>query len=119
MSDKGMLIVQCDTDKTSDGSHTFAELYAIRSLLFIALMRRYPDQSFRSLRHNDGSFRDGMFIAGLILPTGKQVTLHMKEESWSLLHGIPTPDRAPKWDGHGKQDSLNRLEDWLDREIKS
>lgn|SRR5574337_273739 len=115
----GMLVVNCDTDSVSDGVHTFADLYEIRNLLFIALMRRYPERSFRSLRHSDGSARSGMFIAGLILPTGKQVTLHMKEESWSLLHGLPTPDKAPQWDGHGFRDSMNRLEDWLEREIKS
>jgi hypothetical protein len=115
----GFLFVECDTDKISDGAHCFADLYEIRNLLFIALMRRYPERSYRSLRHDDGSCREGMFIAGLTLPTGKQVTMHMKEEHWPLLHGIPTPDKAPKWDGHGFRDSMNRLEAWLETEIKA
>jgi len=115
----GIAIIECDVEKISDGVHRFSDLYKIRDLLFIALMRRYPDRSFRSLRHDDGSFRDNMFICGLTLPTGKQVTMHMKEEKWPLLHGLPTPDRAPKWDGHGFKDSLNRLEDWLEQEIKA
>jgi len=114
----GVLIIDCNTDKVCDGSHTFADLYAIRDMLFIALMRRYPEKSFRSLRHDDGSFRDGMFICGLTLPTGKQVTLHMKEEKWDLMHGLPTPDKAPTWDGHGSRDVLNRLEDYLEKMIR-
>ena len=113
----GVMMVSCDTDRVSDGCHSFGDLYRVRTLLFVALMRQYPDQSFRSLRHSDGSARDGQFLAGITLPTGKQVTIHMREDSWDLLHGIPTPDKAPHWDGHGNQDSLNRLETWLERLI--
>ena len=76
----GIVIIDCDAEKISDGSHTFADLYDMRDLLFISLMRRFPDRSFRSLRHSDGSARDGMFLAGLHLPSGKQVTVHMREE---------------------------------------
>jgi len=115
----GVLIIDCNTDKVSDGVHTFSDMYAIRDLLFIALMRRYPEKSFRSLRHDDGSFRDGMFVCGITLPTGKQVTLHMKEAMWTLQHGLPTPEMAPKWDGHRSGESLGRLEDWLEQEIKA
>jgi len=113
----GMIMVACDSDKVSDGVHTFGDMYKIRDFLFISLMRRFPDRSFRSLRHDDGTFREGMFIAGVLLPTGKQVTVHMKEDIWDLMHGLPTPDRAPHWDGHGFHDSLNRIEDWLLGEI--
>jgi len=115
----GIVMIECDSEKVSDGVHCFSEMYSIRDLLFIALMRRYPEKSWRSLRHDDGSTRDKMFICGITLPTGKQVTMHMKEEMWSLLHGLPTPNKAPQWDGHGFRDSLNRLEDWLGGEIKS
>ena len=114
----GIVMIECDTEKISDGVHKFSEMYEIRDLLFIALMRQYTDRSFRSMSHNDGSFRDNMFICGVVLPTGKQVMLHMKIEKWDLLHGIPTPDKAPEWDGHGTQDTLNRFEDWLEKEIR-
>jgi hypothetical protein len=115
----GVMMISCETDRVSDGCHTFGDMYRVRSLLFIALMRQFPAQSFRSLRHCDGSARDGQFLAGTVLPTGKQVSVHMREEFWPLLHGMPTPDLAPQWDGHGNQDALNRLEDWLEKFYRS
>lgn len=109
----GMLIVPCDTDKASDGYHTFGDLYRHRCLLFIALIKNCPEMSWRSLRHDDGSAHDGWFIAGMRLPTG-DITYHLPEEMWTLLHGIETREKAPAWDRHTSKDVCDRLESWIE-----
>lgn len=116
---RGVLIIDCaDTDKVSDGAHTFADLYVQRSLLFSALCRVHGDKAWRSHRHSDGSARDNYFIAGLELPTGKHVTFHMTDDFWACLHNVRTLDKAPAWDGHEPKDVCDRLEDWLYAEVK-
>ena len=62
--------VPCEAKYVSDGSHCFDELYEHRCLLFIALMRSHPRMCWRALRHNDGSFHEGWFVAGMDLIPG-------------------------------------------------
>lgn len=111
-------IVPCVPGKTSDGYHTFDELYQHRCLLFAALMKAYPVHSWRSKLHDDGTELDGWFIAGIYLPiaipeVGQVITYHLPLEMWELLEGIPTLDRAPKWDGHTSQDVVDRLRSFV------
>lgn len=95
--------------KTSDGFHTFDELYAHRNLLFIALMTKNPSISWRSKQHADGTMFRGYFIAGMRLWTG-DISYHIPLELWSLLDDqISTLSFAPKWDGHTPEDVLKRL----------
>jgi hypothetical protein len=54
-----------DTNTVSDGYHTFGELYEHRITLFLVLMLRHPNISWRSRNHADGSEWEGWFIAGI------------------------------------------------------
>lgn len=101
------------TKDTSDGSHTFNELYAHRNALFIALMRSHPNLSWRAPDHEDGSHIGGWFVAGMHLPVG-DITYHLPNADWIKLNGlaIETRDNAPHWDGHSSEDVISRLLGW-------
>lgn len=105
---------QTPTDQISDGYHTFGELYEHRTLLFVALMRAWPQLSWFAQRHDDGSMFPGFFIAGMNLPTG-QITYHIEDRWLPLLRRLPVTELAlpPRWDGHSSADVLVRLADWL------
>lgn len=99
-------------ENTSDGYHTFKELYDHRIALYIALMRANPGISWKSERHADGSKWDGWFIAGMTLPTGA-ITYHLPISDWKYLRRtVKTLDRAPEWDGHTPADVVQRLLAW-------
>jgi hypothetical protein len=99
---------------TSDGYHTFDELYEHRMVLTAALMKAHPDISWRSKRHSeDGDpMFDGFFVVGMDLPTG-QITYHYKLEHWHLFDFLPHRKYAPKWDGHSPADVVIRLRDFV------
>jgi hypothetical protein len=106
-----------DADKgingnTSDGYHTFNELYEHRHYLFIALMYALQTQgrTWISSKHADKSSFDGSFIAGINLPTGP-ITYHLPNRLWIACVGAEAKvlDQAPPWDGHTSTDVLNRL----------
>ena len=104
-------------DDITDGYHTFGELYQHRAALFIALMKLKPEISWYSLCHEDKSSFPGFFIAGMQLPTGP-VSYHMRIDPWWQLiqNGVRIPCylRAPKWDGHTPQMSLDRIMQWVE-----
>lgn len=92
---------------TSDGYHTFNELYEHRHTLFAALLKCYPEIAWKSLKHADGTMFDGWFIAGLNTPSG-QATYHIPMRLWysfeaNVLH------EAPEWDGHTADDVIKRI----------
>ena len=102
--------------ETSDGYHTFNELYAHRNLLFVNLMVAFPGISWISREHNDGSRFEGWFIAGMELSTGS-ITYHLPDDLWGLLEGaVQERDFAPVWDGHTSADVLTRLREWAEME---
>ena len=94
-----------DIGETSDGYHTFNELYEHRHTLFIALSK-FTD-SWKSRLHDDGSALPGWFIAGIDTPMG-QATYHLPDKHW---HALTSKEllHAPKWDGHTSNDVLTRL----------
>lgn len=98
---------------TSDGFHTFDELYAHRTALFAALTRTHPQHAWRSRNHHEGgdAMFPGYFIAGMMLPAG-QVSYHVRAEAWDLFDGVPELDRAPLWDGHTPGDVIERINGW-------
>jgi len=118
------LTIECDIGKVSDGYHTFDELYELRNLLFIALMKAYPDKSWRAYNHYDRTIHkrwfiaghEGWFIAGINLD-GKNITCYLPMEMWELLNdsGVKTLRDAPKWDGHTPKDVISRLRKWLSK----
>lgn len=107
-----------DTNKISDGYHTFEELYEHRITLFIALCRlmkfeyklQYDGKGvWRSKAHSDGSVWDGWFILGILQTPGQQITYHLPISKWEETNFATTLDKAPTFDGHTPQDVLQRL----------
>jgi len=97
-----------DTNKISDGYHTFEELYDHRCLLFINLCEH--TKGWRSLKHSDGSVWDGWFIMGTRNGKGQQMTYHLPMKFWDMaMPSVRVLDEAPEWDGHTPADVLERL----------
>lgn len=101
---------------TSDGYHTFDELYLHRHHLFIALLISRPYMgAWRSKLHADGSMYPGWFIAGINLPTGP-ISYHLPIGMWEMMdrhYHIETLAQASQWDGHTPDDVVKRLHDWI------
>lgn len=100
-----------NVSKLSDGYHSFEELYEARCLLFIGLIRAYPDKSWRAKRNHDGSKWEGWFVCGIFKEKGKQITFHLPMKYWSKLDVIETHEVNPYFDGHTSKDVLKRLND--------
>ena len=56
------------TGETSDGYHTFNELYHHRAVLFSVIVKAFEDKAWKSRKHHDGTMYDGMFIVGVETP---------------------------------------------------
>jgi hypothetical protein len=107
---------------TSDGYHTFRELYAHRHALFLLLLCWAPPQAapWWSRKHDRdqestglGCMFPGYVIAGLETPCG-QITYHLPESYADALAAIPGVKEygyAPRWDGHSANDVVQRLLD--------
>jgi hypothetical protein len=117
------------TENTSDGYHTFKELYEIRKAYNVALFNEWGSQKIaekkvggaiienigkynvhKSWKHHDGElcFGGGWFIVVAILPNG-QISNHYKAEDWDLFK-IPEVEKALfEFDGHTTEDVINRL----------
>ena len=98
------------TEDTSDGYHTFKELYEHRITLFIALARNIDIVAWRSKLHSDGSSLDGWFILGIAKSKGNQITYHLPNKKWEETSFAETLEKAPDFDGHTSQDVLKRLD---------
>lgn len=102
---------------TSDGYHTFDELYEHRCLLFLALMKTRPHYSWISKMHSDGTSIEGWFIAGMYMNDDEenQVTYHMPLRLWDLatITRCPVLQKARPFDGHTSKDVSNRLTNWI------
>ena len=90
----------------SDGYHTFEELYYHRMILFYVIMKNYPEFSWKSKQHNDGTMFDDDFIVGINTPEG-QYTYHYKLKYWDLFD-VKEIEKAPEYDGHKPKD-IKRL----------
>ncbi len=113
MSNKIFLPSTVDVGEVSDGFHTFNELYAHRQILFSKLLSAFPEISWKSRKHTDGSMFDGpenWFIAGMKLPNG-MITYHLEGCFWEHID-CPEVEFAPPWDGHTAEDVINRLKEW-------
>lgn len=109
------------TGTTSDGYHTFDELYHHRAVLFSVIVATFPGRSWKSLHHHDGTMYDGMFIVGIDTPAGP-ATYHYDVEPYWDMFPCEVLDRAPEWDGHTPDDAIERigtLRDILKAEVKA
>lgn len=93
---------------TSDGYHTFDELYRHRGILFALICADHKEIAWKTLKHSDGTMYPGMFLCGIDTPYG-QATYHMNlDPFWNLIQVQELPI-APEWDGHTPDMALNRI----------
>lgn len=93
---------------TSDGYHTFNELYHHRAVLFSVIVKAFPDKAYKSKKHHDGTMYDGMFIVGIDTPRG-QATYHYDIDPYWGIFECPELERAPEWDGHTPEEAIDRI----------
>lgn len=112
------LIEPCPIDgETSDGYHTFNELYHHRAVLFSVIVAAFDKRAWKSKLHADGTMYDGMFIVGIETPDG-QATYHYDIDPYWDMFRCTELGRAPEWDGHTPNQAIERigkLADLIDR----
>lgn len=102
------------TGETSDGYHTFNELYEFRKLYNACLFNEWHlHRKFsvhKSIKHFDGElcFGGGWFIVMAMLPTG-QISNHYEMKDWDLFNIPEAPEALFQFDGHTPKDVLDRL----------
>ena len=72
----------------SDGSQAFGDLYFHRAVLFAALLKAYPDKSWRSKVQSDGHGLPGYFLCGIQTPEG-QYSYHYTLDQLDLIKRRP------------------------------
>lgn len=97
------------TGATSDGFHTFDELYRHRAVLFSFIVTCFPGASWKSRRHHDGAMYDGMFFVGIETPWGQATYHYDVDKCWDMFP-CEELDRAPEWDGHTPDQAIERIE---------
>lgn len=110
-------------ENTSDGFHTFKELYEFRMLLNASLFNSWSEHCdsdlftpfvCKSRFHSDGTIPFGdenWFIVVAELPVG-QISFHYEMKHWHLFK-IPTVPMPPPYDGHTSAEVASRLHIWL------
>lgn len=93
---------------TSDGYHTFNELYHHRAVLFSVIVENFAARAWKSKLHADGTMYEGMFIVGIETPDG-QATYHYDVVPYWNLFRCKEVDRAPEWDGHTPDQAIERI----------
>ena len=93
---------------TSDGYHTFNELYHHRAVLFSVIVAANSGRAWKSKLHHDGTMYEGMFIVGVDTPQG-QATYHYDVEPYWDMFWCRELERAPEWDGHTSDDAIERI----------
>lgn len=106
-------------ENTSDGFHTFKELYEMRLLLTAALFNEWycagTPNVVKSKFHSDGTIPFGdtnWFIVVAETPAG-QISFHYEKKDWELFD-IPEVPLPPKYDGHTAEDVANRLREFCE-----
>lgn len=94
--------------ETSDGYHTFNELYHHRAVLFSVIIAMFKDRAWKSRQHHDGTMYDGMFIVGIDTPAGP-ATYHYDINPYWLMFDCKELDRAPEWDDHTPAQAIERI----------
>lgn len=94
--------------ETSDGYHTFNELYHHRAVLFSVVVRNYPELCWKSKKHHTGDMYDGMFIVGINTPDG-QASYHYDIEPYWDMFDCEELEFAPEWDGHTPDQAIERI----------
>ena len=93
---------------TSDGYHTFNELYHHRAVLFSVICNDRPTLAWKSKLHHDGTMFDGMFIVGIDTPDGAATYHYDMDPYWNMFN-VPEVENAPEWDGHTSDEAIMRI----------
>lgn len=104
------------TGETSDGYHTFDELYYYRMVYNAQAAQAWLADGIpvvKSWNHHDGlpCFGGGMFVVQAELPTG-QVSNHYKAEHWDLFK-VPEVGLPPVYDGHTPAIAADRMAKYI------
>lgn len=94
--------------ETSDGYHTFNELYHHRAVLFSVIVRDHRELAWKARKHHDGTMYDGMFIVGIETPAG-QATYHYDLDPYWDMFDCEEREAAPEWDGHTPDEAIARI----------
>lgn len=97
------------TSDTSDGFHTFNELYHHRAVLFSVICNQNSDRAWKSRRHEDGTMFEGMFIVGIDTREGQATYHYDMVPYWCMFNNVRELEKAPMWDGHTAEEALKRL----------
>lgn len=96
------------TQNTSDGYHTFKELYLHRNLLFVNFCLLQADACYVVKDHYEGYFL-------LVFNTGKgQISYHCSNDLFSLIDGRIRENFGHAFDGHSAETSICRLYSFAD-----
>ena len=101
-------------ENTSDGYHTFKELYESRKAYNVVLFNEWGATgkcyTHKSWRHNDGElcFGGGWFIVVAVLPQG-QISNHYEAKDWDLFSIQEVEKALFEFDGHTGADVVERL----------
>ena len=96
------------TGDTSDGYHTFNELYHHRAVLFSVIVKAFQEKAWKARLHHDGTMYDGMFIVGIDTPEG-QASYHYDIDPYWDMFECRELERAPEWDGHTPAQAIERI----------
>ena len=94
--------------ETSDGYHTFNDLYHHRAVLFSVIVRDHQNIAWKARKHHDGTMYDGMFIVGIETPKG-QATYHYDLDPYWDMFDCEERECAPEWDGHTPDEAVARI----------
>lgn len=92
------------TEDTSDGYHTFKQLYYQRMMLFAVLVKEHKERAWKTRRHEDGEpcFGGGWFLVTIDTPNGAY-GYHYEDKYWSMFDCEELPKAKP-WDGYDERD---------------
>lgn len=87
---------------TSDGYHTFDELYYHRTVLFSVICNQNKEKAWKSKLHHDGTMYDDYFVVGINTELG-QYSYHYHVNYWDIFN-VEELEKAPEFDGHKPSD---------------
>ena len=103
-------------ENKKDKYHTMDDLYDHRTVLFALVVSKFPEISWKSYRHSDGTSENGWFIAGMETPYG-QISYHQKLIYWNIFQ-CKELERAPEYDGHTPGHVITRLSQMIEYKSK-
>lgn len=94
---------------TSDGAHTFGELYKQRAVMLSVVASLFPDRAWKTRLDHKGEAKTNRFIVGFDTPAG-QSTFHCDIQKFWDKFDCPELPQAKPFDGHTSGDAVKRLE---------